>query len=256
MPNSVRVVCCPVVTQLDGLAPFVEVASLRLARHGGSPTLVTETPQVAKLQFALAYLSSVRDAAPQHEPYASLKGSIRIAGEDERPCFALSADGFEYEGDDPAELGLALRSIAFSFEATDFPEAPSHTDARARLLLRPPENKGVRLAELSITLLVNDQEEAGPHQNDTLDVCLGPQPMRILLRFPQDREAPESTFVLGRAADGFEQVRSHRDDLIPGNDTLDLLFDSVVPGQRHSLTVRTQQGRQRVLFDKVLELER
>lgn len=255
MPSGVRVVCNPLLsTPLEG-EPFVESVSISLVQSGGTETLVTESPQPATLKLSLAYLRHARGAKPEHEPFAFLEGTLR-RGDSGRPVFACAEGGFRYEGEDLSQSEVALRSIIWNFDPSSFEAAPKTSDDAALLFLPRPTQTGIRLAEITLALTVDGKEEASAKQNDVLDLCLGPEPMRLVLRFPETADTPLATFVLRRGTDGFEQIRHHGDDLIKGNDTVELQFDGILPDHRYALIMVTPQGRKRVLFNRMIRTRR
>ncbi len=255
MPGTVRVEANPLFTELPNRDLFVEAALLKLHASGPGQTKAEGTPVAAKLEFSIAFVERARNPDRTFAPLASLAGSIQLSGKQERPLFTIPESAtFEY--DSSVQLTAeGVRTIAIHFDGDSFAGAPASHESAAQLKLPAPESKKFRFAEIGVALSINGEPEASVDQNDRLDVVLGPVPIRLLLRFPERPDAPDSIFRLTRDADGMVQSRRHNEDLTPGDGTVDLLFESVLADEKYTLAVVTSEGRERTVFRGLLSAQ-
>lgn len=245
MDNSVRLLCSPRTQESDFGIRYVVGGALSFQSLGNGPSNVS-APAAAELGFYVRYFESARKPAlTDFRLFATLKGQVsrRL---DDSPLFSCEPEAIlEYVEQADVKKG-SVRVVHLIYEPSMFNPAPPSSVSELRLPVAPAT---ARHAEVGFALKVSDASEAKPEQCDVLDVPLRPYPRKLRLRFPKT-EASASTFVLRREADGFEQIRGHGDDLIAGDEFVDLEFDGVFDGMPYSLSIRFDDGAARPVFSR------
>ena len=248
MDNSVRLLCSPRSQDSDLGNRYVVGGELSFQSLGAGPSNVNASAG-AELGFYVRYFESARKPALEDfRLFATLKGQVSRR-HDDSPLFSCEPDAvIEYVEQAETNKG-AVRVVQLVYEASAFEPAPPSSVSELRLPVAPASAKH---AEVGFGLKVGDVSEGKPEQCDVLDVPLRPYPRKLRLRFPKT-EATSSTFVLRREVDGFEQIRQHGDDLIAGDEFVDLEFEGVFDGMPYSLWIRFNDGAARPVFSgKVL----
>ncbi len=215
---------------------------LSLSAFGAGATRLTETPVPAELLFGARFLASARPGPSSgFDDFAILLGRAQLLPNGTPAFLRDPQSDFEYVTT-PSTTGAVSRELEVSFDPRTFP-APAATRPTIGRLRLPQSPLGARYLEVGFSLRVGGAVEAEANQCDILDVPLLPRPRKLRLRFPSDEDTVPATFVLLRENDGSEQRRSHRDDLIPNDDFLDIEFDQVFDGFTYSLRMEYAGGR-------------
>jgi hypothetical protein len=164
MPGSIRVVYQP-STHLTDDQVAVLGAVVDLSRFGRVPSsLSLEQEHEAELVFHAAFLSQARKISePEFEPFASLRGKLKLDGAE--PRFTIAAGSLlEYTGERPEKP----RRLALKYGA-QFSNAAGDPVGQLDLPTIPED---ARFFELGIELKVDGGVEASVQENDRLDVPL------------------------------------------------------------------------------------
>lgn len=140
-------------------------AVVDLSRFGKTPSSLSQGQEhQAELVFHGAFLSKARKiSAPDFQPFASLKGKLKLEGVE--PRFTIAADAtLEYTG----EKAETVRRLELAYGSRFSNQAG---DGVAQLDL-PPIPEDARFFELGIELRVDGGVEASVQENDRLDVPL------------------------------------------------------------------------------------
>lgn len=245
MDNSVRLLCSPRTHENDLGIRYVVAGGLSFQSLGAGSSNVN-APAEAELGFHVRFFESARKPAmTDFRLFATLKGQVSRRLDDSLQFACDSETSLEYVEQGETKKG-SVRVVHLVYEPSAFEPAPPSSASELRLPVSPAT---ARHAEVGFSLKVSGASEATPDQCDVLDVPLRPYPRKLRLRFPQ-AEAAASSFVLRRDVDGFEQTRGHGDDLIAGDEFVDLEFDGIFDGMPYSLTLRFDDGAVRSVFSR------
>jgi hypothetical protein len=211
----------PVPAPAGGRSPVVVRSNVRLSAEGPRRTLVKrDTPQPAKLTFALTLISKVREpSATTQQPWFTLAGDIKLLAPDSEPLFVVSAAPITV--DDPTlpqgDIDAQGRPVQFIFLEFD----PSTFESTEPLKVPLPNlSEDVRHLEVSVALDVAGSLEAGPSDNDILDKPIVRQVLdvtpTVALDTPVDVETEHNIAFFATIPDDPFEVET----LLLGSDTL------------------------------------
>ncbi len=173
MTGQVRVLLTPAPGAGSVALAQVRRATVSLTPHGPVPSAVGAAPKPAALHFTAVLLDRAREPTSVEEvKLGTVRGEVSTPAGRQEAIFRADADGVQAEGeslpeDDPRRLTLAFAPGNFEIDSEVVFALPDDPDRKARYV------------EVSVELEVDGAAEAPDSHNDTLDLELHPERLRV-----------------------------------------------------------------------------